>query len=68
MSKSFRRMLDNHMRQAFNGPPENTRDLIMGATKALRVGEWSKALKYVLRLKMWDLVPNAEFVKVCGHV
>ncbi len=63
ISKTFRRLFDHHSRQAFNGPPENTRDLIMGATKNLRTGEWSKALKYVLRLKMWELIPNSEHVK-----
>ncbi|KAJ1549732.1 Translation initiation factor 3 subunit c, partial [Nowakowskiella sp. JEL0078] len=35
ISKPFRRMLDYHERQVFNGPPENTRDHIMAASKAL---------------------------------
>jgi translation initiation factor 3 subunit C len=32
ISKSFRRLFDHHQRQAFNGPPENTRDIIMAST------------------------------------
>jgi len=63
MSKNFRRLFEHHQRQPFNGPPENTRDLVMAATKALRVGEWQKCLKYIMRLRMWDSMPNAEFVK-----
>jgi len=63
ISKMFRRMFDHHSRQAFNGPPENTRDLIMGSTKALRTGDWQKANKYVFRLKMWELMHNSEYVK-----
>jgi len=63
VSKAFRRLFDHHLRQSFNGPPENTRDLVMAATKSLRTGEWQKCVKYVNRLRMWDLMPNAEHVR-----
>ena len=35
ISKSYRRMLEYHERQIFTGPPENTRDHVMQASKAL---------------------------------
>ena len=53
ISKAFRRLFDATSRQAFNGPPENTRDLIMAATRAMRGGEWERCLEYLLRLRMW---------------
>ena len=54
ISKAFRRLFDATSRQAFNGPPENTRDLIMAATRAMRGGEWEKCVEYLLRLRMWS--------------
>jgi len=35
ISKTYRRMLEYHERQIFTGPPENTRDHVMQASKAL---------------------------------
>lgn len=49
ISKAFRRLFDYHARQAFNGPPENTRDLVMAATRALQTGDWRKSWAYVER-------------------
>ena len=54
ISKAFRRLFDATSRQAFNGPPENTRDLIMAATRAMRGGEWEKCIDFLLRLRMWS--------------
>ena len=54
ISKAFRRLFDATARQAFNGPPENTRDLIMAATRAMRGGEWEKCVEFLLRLRMWS--------------
>ena len=36
-------MLEYHERQIFTGPPENTRDHVMQAAKALAAGEWKKS-------------------------
>jgi len=61
-SRRFRRDYDNHIKQPFNGPPEQTKDHVMHATKALLVGDWRKCLDHVLHLRMWKLIPSSDYV------
>ncbi|KAK3296317.1 eukaryotic translation initiation factor 3 subunit C [Chaetomium fimeti] len=63
ISKTYRRMLEYHERQIFTGPPENTRDHVMQASKALAAGEWKKATHFIHSIKIWDLMPSAEEIK-----
>jgi len=63
ISKSYRRMLEYHERQIFTGPPENTRDHVMQASKALAAGEWKKSAEFITSIKIWDLLPKAEEIK-----
>ncbi|KAF9199503.1 Translation initiation factor 3 subunit c [Haplosporangium sp. Z 27] len=63
ISKPFRRMLDYNSRQVFTGPPENTRDHIMGAAKALAAGEWQKSVELINAIKIWDLMPGSDKIK-----
>jgi len=63
ISKPFRRLLDYFDRQVFTGPPENTRDCIVAAARALMSGDWKKTVDILLNLKAWDLIPNSDFVK-----
>jgi len=63
ISKSYRRMLEYHERQIFTGPPENTRDHVMQASKALAQGEWRKAADFITTIKIWDLLPQATAIK-----
>ncbi|KAF9975058.1 Translation initiation factor 3 subunit c [Actinomortierella ambigua] len=63
ISKPFRRMLDYNSRQVFTGPPENTRDHIMGAAKAMANGEWQKSCELINAIKIWDLMPETEKIK-----
>lgn len=63
VSKTFRRMLDNSRRQVFTGPPENTRDHIMQAAKALLDSEWVTARDLLNSIKIWSLLPDAESIK-----
>ncbi|KAL1923372.1 uncharacterized protein VTP21DRAFT_8352 [Calcarisporiella thermophila] len=63
LSKPFRRMLDFSERQVFSGPPENTRDHIMGAAKALASGDWEKSRDLITSIKIWDLLPEAPKIK-----
>ncbi|KAH7041557.1 eukaryotic translation initiation factor 3 subunit 8 N-terminus-domain-containing protein [Microdochium trichocladiopsis] len=63
ISKTYRRMLEYHERQIFTGPPENTRDHVMQASRALAAGEWKKATNFIHSIKIWDLLPSAEEIK-----
>jgi len=63
ISKTYRRMLEYHERQIFTGPPENTRDHVMQASKALAAGEWKKATIFIHSIKIWELMPSAEEIK-----
>ncbi len=63
ISKSYRRMLEYHERQIFTGPPENTRDHVMQASKALAAGEWKKAADFITSIKIWDLLPKSVEIK-----
>ncbi|KAF5099322.1 hypothetical protein D0Z03_001045 [Geotrichum reessii] len=63
ISKSFRRMLDNSRRQVFTGPPENTRDHIMQAARALLDSEWTTARDLLNSIKIWNLLSDADSIK-----
>lgn len=62
-SKGFKRLLDGAEKQAFMGPPENTKDHIMKASKALQAGEWEQARDLILSIKMWQLLDNVDEIK-----
>ncbi|KAI9719813.1 MAG: Translation initiation factor 3 subunit c [Candelaria pacifica] len=63
ISKTYRRMLEYHERQIFTGPPENTRDHVMQASRALAAGEWKKSSDFVHSIKIWDLMSEPEKIK-----
>ncbi len=63
ISRTFRRMLDYTDRQVFSGPPENTRDHVMQASKALQNGDWQTSVEMVNSIAIWKLMPNSERVK-----
>eukprot|EP00727_Mastigamoeba_balamuthi_P000001 m51a1_g1 putative eukaryotic translation initiation factor 3 subunit c (926) ;mRNA; r:2375-5735 len=63
ISRYFRRQLDYHERQIFTGPPQNTREVVIAATKALLACDWRRCVELVQGLKVWAVVPNAEAVK-----
>lgn len=56
VSKAFHRILDTYSRQMFTGPPENVRDHVMAATKAMLRGDWAKAYGYIAALGAWNLL------------
>ena len=51
-NKPFSRLVDNYERQTFNGPPENVRDHVMAATRALLDGRWRIASKLIMGLEV----------------
>eukprot|EP00193_Tetraselmis_chui_P013756 CAMPEP_0177770216 /NCGR_PEP_ID=MMETSP0491_2-20121128/10794_1 /TAXON_ID=63592 /ORGANISM="Tetraselmis chuii, Strain PLY429" /LENGTH=962 /DNA_ID=CAMNT_0019287391 /DNA_START=118 /DNA_END=3006 /DNA_ORIENTATION=+ len=63
LSKSFQRLLDTYDRQTFTGPPENVREHIMAATRALRTGDWAGCYGFVEGLSCWGLMDGAVEVK-----
>ncbi|KAF2733068.1 eukaryotic translation initiation factor 3 subunit C [Polyplosphaeria fusca] len=63
ISKTYRRLLEYHERQIFTGPPENTRDHVMQASKALSAGEWKKAADFINSIKIWELMANSTKIK-----
>ncbi len=63
ISKTYRRMLEYHERQIFTGPPENTRDHVMQASKALAAGEWKKSSEFINSIKIWELMAQPEKIK-----
>jgi len=60
VSKIFRHHFANYQRQVWNGPPENTRDAVICAAAAMRNADYKKSLKYVMNLRVWDLLPEAN--------
>lgn len=62
-SRIFRRMLDHSDRQTFVGPPENKRDHIIQASKALLAGDWKRTTELINTIKVWSLMPNEKAIK-----
>jgi translation initiation factor 3 subunit C len=56
--RNFRKVLQQSNRQVFTGPPENTREHVLAACKALLSGDWERASEYILNVDAWNLIPN----------
>lgn len=58
ISRTFRKNHEIYERQIFTGPPEQTRDHVMCATRALMKGDWRKCADLLVNLDVWQLVPG----------
>lgn len=62
ISKNFRRLLEISERQAFNAPPENVRDHVMAATRALTKGDFQTAFDVLNSLDVWRMLKNRDSI------
>eukprot|EP00168_Porphyra_purpurea_P019933 TRINITY_DN814_c0_g1_i3.p1 TRINITY_DN814_c0_g1~~TRINITY_DN814_c0_g1_i3.p1 ORF type:complete len:340 (+),score=94.86 TRINITY_DN814_c0_g1_i3:72-1022(+) len=60
VSKSFQYFLRNSMKSAFPGPPENTRDHVMAATRCLMKGDWRGAYGFISAIRAWTSLEASE--------
>lgn len=63
LSRMFRKQVDIYNRQVFTGPPEQIKDFIMCATKALMKGEWKVCANLLSELEVWSLLPGDKAVE-----
>ena len=64
ISRPFRKLIDSYDSKLFNGPPEQPRDNIVYASRALFSGDWRQAVDYLFAAKrMWKQIPEFEKVK-----
>jgi len=61
ISKAFYQQLRSSERQPLLGPPESMREHIVAASKAMRNGNWSACLNFIINPKM-----NAKVSFVLG--
>jgi len=67
LSRSFHYQLKSSERSPLIGPPENTREHVVAASRAMLKGDWKKCRDYIINEKMnskvWNLFRNSEKVK-----
>lgn len=67
ISKQFHYQLRNSEKQAFVGPPDNMREHVLAAAKALKVGDFKKCINFLINPKMnqkvWNLFAETDKVK-----
>lgn len=67
ISKQFHYQLKFSERQAVVGPPENMREHVVAASRAMRNGDWKGCLQFLINDKMnakvWNLIPESTNVK-----
>lgn len=61
-SRHLRRLMDAVDRNVFNGPPENTREALVAAAKALASADWDSCCNLVLSVKVWSFVADFDAV------
>lgn len=68
ISRTFRKFHDQANLQVFDGPPEQTRDFIMRASKMLQKGDWKASSDLVCNLAVWKLFPGQGATEKIGEM
>lgn len=67
LSRSFHYQLKQSEKASLVGPPENTREHVVAASRAMLEGDWKKCRDYIVNEKMnqkvWNLFRNADSVR-----
>lgn len=67
LSRSFHYQLKMSEKSPLIGPPENTREHVVAASRAMLKGDWKKCRDYIINEKMnakvWNLFRNSDRVK-----
>ncbi|VDM43519.1 unnamed protein product [Toxocara canis] len=67
LSRSFHYQLKQSEKSSLIGPPENTREHVVAASRAMLNGDWKRCRDYIVNDKMnakvWNLFRNADRVK-----
>jgi len=63
ISKYFIKVMEYYDRQVFTGPPENTKESILVAAKALERGDWRSCQNLIINLPILSLIPAHEEIK-----
>jgi translation initiation factor 3 subunit C len=67
ISKQFHHQLKFSERQPVVGPPENMREHVVAASKAMRNGDWRSCVNFLINEKMnakvWNLMPQSDQTK-----
>lgn len=67
ISKTFYQQLRSSERQSLVGPPESMREHIVAASKAMRNGNWTACVNFIINEKMnakvWDLFYESDKVR-----
>jgi translation initiation factor 3 subunit C len=60
ISRVLRRALDSYDKMLFIGPPENAKEAVVCAAKALQKGDWTSACGALEELKIWDHIDTCN--------
>ncbi|XP_064612331.1 LOW QUALITY PROTEIN: eukaryotic translation initiation factor 3 subunit C-like [Liolophura sinensis] len=67
ISKNFHHVMRMSERQTLTGPPENMREHVVAASKAMKTGNWKQCKNFIINEKMngkvWDLFVNPDTVR-----
>ena len=64
VSKSLKRLLENHERNLFSGVVESSRDKIIAGAKYLSAGDHRKSIECIVNVKVWELMGATACEKI----